>query len=44
VKFSQTNPLTLGLGKVFIITNVRPEDMDDAAIEFGWTMGAQPGM
>ncbi|KAI0458289.1 hypothetical protein F5B21DRAFT_21946 [Xylaria acuta] len=31
-------------GKVFIITNVRPGDMDDPNIEFGWTMGAQPGV
>ncbi|KAI0430863.1 hypothetical protein F5Y09DRAFT_306365 [Xylaria sp. FL1042] len=30
-------------GKVFIITNVRPGDMDDPNIEFGWTMGGQPG-
>lgn len=26
-------------GKVFAITNVRPGDMDDPNIEFGWTMG-----
>ncbi|KAI0973833.1 FAD-binding domain protein [Xylaria arbuscula] len=31
-------------GKVFIITNVRPNDMDNPDIEFGWTMGAQPGV
>ncbi|KAI5359177.1 putative FAD-binding domain, FAD/NAD(P)-binding domain superfamily [Septoria linicola] len=31
-------------GKVFAITNVRPGDMDDENIEFGWTMGAQPGV
>ncbi|KAI1427734.1 hypothetical protein F5Y12DRAFT_150333 [Xylaria sp. FL1777] len=31
-------------GKVFIITNVRPGDMDDPNVEFGWTMGAQPGV
>ena len=32
------------LGRVFIITNVRPGDMDDEKVEFGWTMGSQPGM
>ncbi|KAI1757505.1 hypothetical protein F4782DRAFT_478826 [Xylaria castorea] len=31
-------------GKVFIITNVRPGDMDDPNVEFGWTMGAMPGV
>lgn len=31
-------------GKVFIITNVRPGDMDDPNVQFGWTMGAQPGV
>ncbi|KAK5743164.1 hypothetical protein LTR17_002925 [Elasticomyces elasticus] len=31
-------------GKVFLITNVRAKDMDDPTIEFGWTMGAQPGV
>lgn len=31
-------------GRVFLITNVRPEDMDDPTIEFGWTMGGQPGV
>ncbi|KAI0905829.1 hypothetical protein F4824DRAFT_49963 [Ustulina deusta] len=31
-------------GRVFIITNVRPGDMDDPNIEFGWTLGAQPGV
>ncbi|KAJ3576727.1 hypothetical protein NPX13_g3608 [Xylaria arbuscula] len=31
-------------GRVFIITNVRSGDMDDPSIEFGWTMGAQPGV
>ncbi|KAI0860929.1 hypothetical protein F4860DRAFT_477212 [Xylaria cubensis] len=31
-------------GRVFIITNVRPGDMDDPNVEFGWTMGAQPGV
>ncbi|KAK5119104.1 hypothetical protein LTR62_000315 [Meristemomyces frigidus] len=30
--------------KVFIITNVRPNDMDDPNVNFGWTMGAQPGV
>ncbi|KAI1271295.1 hypothetical protein F5Y07DRAFT_383389 [Xylaria sp. FL0933] len=30
-------------GKVFVITNVRPGDMDDPNIEFGWTLGGQPG-
>ena len=31
-------------GKVFIITNVRPNDMDDPNVQFGWTMGSQPGI
>lgn len=31
-------------GKVFTITNVRPGDMDDPSVEFGWTMGGQPGV
>ncbi|KAF2663713.1 putative zeaxanthin epoxidase, chloroplastic [Microthyrium microscopicum] len=31
-------------GKVFVITNVRAKDMDNPNIEFGWTMGAQPGV
>lgn len=31
-------------GKVFVITNIRPGDMDDTNIQFGWTMGAQPGV
>lgn len=31
-------------GKVFVITNVRPDDMDDPNVQFGWTMGAQPGV
>ncbi|KAI1388158.1 putative zeaxanthin epoxidase, chloroplastic [Hypoxylon trugodes] len=31
-------------GKVFVITNVRPGDMDDPNIDFGWTMGGQPGV
>ncbi|KAI1171618.1 hypothetical protein F4777DRAFT_45972 [Nemania sp. FL0916] len=31
-------------GKVFIITNVRAGDMDDPNVQFGWTMGAQPGV
>jgi 2-polyprenyl-6-methoxyphenol hydroxylase-like FAD-dependent oxidoreductase len=31
-------------GRVFIITNVRPGEMDDPNVQFGWTMGAQPGV
>lgn len=31
-------------GDVFAITNVRPGDMDDPDIQFGWTMGGQPGV
>lgn len=31
-------------GSVFVITNVRPGDMDDPNVQFGWTMGAQPGV
>jgi len=31
-------------GAIFIITNVRPGDMDDPNVNFGWTMGGQPGV
>ena len=31
-------------GRVFVITNVRSGDMDDPDVQFGWTMGAQPGV
>lgn len=31
-------------GRVFVITNVRANDMDDPNIEFGWTMIGQPGV
>ena len=31
-------------GKVFMITNVRSGDLDDPSVEFGWTMGGQPGV
>ena len=31
-------------GRVFVITNVRPGDMDDPTIQFGWTMGALSGL
>ncbi|KAK5658666.1 hypothetical protein OQA88_2062 [Cercophora sp. LCS_1] len=31
-------------GAIFIITNVRPGDMDDPDVQFGWTMGGQPGV
>ena len=31
-------------GRIFAITNVRPNDMDDPNVEFGWTMAAQPGV
>lgn len=30
-------------GSLFAITNVRPGEMDDPNVEFGWTMGGQPG-
>jgi 2-polyprenyl-6-methoxyphenol hydroxylase-like FAD-dependent oxidoreductase len=30
-------------GSIFVITNIRPGDMDDPNVEFGWTMGGQPG-
>lgn len=33
-----------GGGKVFLITNVRPGDMDNPNIDFGWTMGGSPGV
>ena len=31
-------------GRLFVITNVRPGDMDDPNVQFGWTMGAVPGV
>lgn len=31
-------------GRVFVITNVRGGDMDNPDVQFGWTMGAQPGV
>ncbi|KAJ4296805.1 hypothetical protein N0V90_006853 [Kalmusia sp. IMI 367209] len=31
-------------GKIFMITNVRSEDMDDPDVIFGWTMGGSPGV
>jgi 2-polyprenyl-6-methoxyphenol hydroxylase-like FAD-dependent oxidoreductase len=36
----ETNPE----GKVFAITNVRPGELDDPNVQFGWTMGAEPGV
>jgi 2-polyprenyl-6-methoxyphenol hydroxylase-like FAD-dependent oxidoreductase len=36
----ESNPV----GKVFMITNVRPGDMDDPNVQFGWTMGAPSGV
>ncbi|KAF2642202.1 FAD/NAD(P)-binding domain-containing protein [Massarina eburnea CBS 473.64] len=31
-------------GKVFIITNVRPDEMNDPNVKFGWTLGGSPGV
>jgi len=31
-------------GRLYIITNVRPNDMDDPRVEFGWTMVGVPGV
>ena len=31
-------------GRLFMITNVRPGDMDDPNVQFGWTMGGAPGV
>jgi 2-polyprenyl-6-methoxyphenol hydroxylase-like FAD-dependent oxidoreductase len=31
-------------GKVFLITNVRADDMDNPDVNFGWTMGGSPGV
>ena len=31
-------------GAIFIITNIRPGEMDDPNVSFGWTMGGQPGV
>lgn len=36
----KSNPI----GNVFAMTNVRSGDMDDPNVQFGWTMGAQPGV
>lgn len=36
----ETNPN----GATFLITNVRPGELDDPDLEFGWTMGGQPGV
>lgn len=30
-------------GAVFLITNVRPGELDDPSVEFGWTMAGEPG-
>lgn len=30
--------------KVFTITNVRPRELDDPGVHFGWTMGGSPGV
>jgi flavin-dependent dehydrogenase len=31
-------------GKVFLITNVRPEEMNDPNVKFGWTLMGSPGV
>jgi 2-polyprenyl-6-methoxyphenol hydroxylase-like FAD-dependent oxidoreductase len=31
-------------GKVFLITNVRSNDMDNPDVNFGWTLGGSPGV
>ncbi|PBP18527.1 FAD-binding domain protein [Diplocarpon rosae] len=31
-------------GRVFVITNVRPGDMDNPDLDFGWTLGGTPGV
>lgn len=31
-------------GSVWAITNVRPGEMDDPTVQFGWTLGARPGV
>lgn len=33
-----------GGGAVFAMTNVRPGELDDPDVQFGWTMGGQPGV
>jgi 2-polyprenyl-6-methoxyphenol hydroxylase-like FAD-dependent oxidoreductase len=30
-------------GRLYAITNIRPGEMDDPNVEFGWTMGGEPG-
>ena len=31
-------------GKLMVITNVRPGEIDDANVQFGWTMEGEPGV
>ncbi|KAJ4318008.1 hypothetical protein N0V84_007062 [Fusarium piperis] len=31
-------------GNIFLITNVRPGELDDPNVEYGWTIGGEPGV
>jgi hypothetical protein len=31
-------------GSIWAVTNVRPGEMDDPNVQFGWTLGARPGV
>lgn len=42
--FRLVDDITQPDGKVFLITNVRANDMDNPNVTFGWTMGGSPGV
>jgi len=42
--FSFSDDTTHADGKVFLMTNVRANDMDNPNVNFGWTMGGSPGI
>jgi 2-polyprenyl-6-methoxyphenol hydroxylase-like FAD-dependent oxidoreductase len=42
--FRMTDETSHPNGKVFLITNVRSQDMDNPDVIFGWTLGGAPGV
>jgi 2-polyprenyl-6-methoxyphenol hydroxylase-like FAD-dependent oxidoreductase len=42
--FRMTDETSNPDGKVFLITNVRAQDMDNPDVIFGWTLGGSPGV
>lgn len=42
--FRLSDAKTHAPGSVFLITNVRPEEMNDPTVKFGWTLGGTPGV